>query len=66
MKKLLFGMAFMGSVLMTGVTQEVKANPGDPDEEFWVCCSITLRIWCTDRMGYEEGNSYKKFATTCS
>ena len=65
MKKVLFGLAFLGSMMMTGISNNAKADPGSPGGDKWVCCQVNYESYCTDMLGNGWNSDVKKFQEFC-
>ncbi len=60
MKKVFFGLAFLGSVLMFNQGAKAQASvPGEGGEK-WVCCQVSKDISCTDMEGNAHYGTEKK------
>jgi hypothetical protein len=60
MKKLFFGLAFLGSVLLiNGNTKAQETEPGEGGEK-WACCQVNKDIACTDMDGHAHYGTEKK------
>ena len=69
MKKVLFGLAFLGAMAFSGsiLFAQGMAGPGDGGGDLgekWVCCK-EADVFCTDIHGNARANSIKKAGRFC-
>jgi hypothetical protein len=63
MRKLFFGLAFLGAMAFSNTITIAQTDPGDPGmggEEKWVCCQVTTNKACTDMQGDGHHGTVRK------
>jgi hypothetical protein len=66
MKKLFFGLAFLGSVLLiNGNAKAQGSTPGEEGEEKWLCCQVNFESYCVDMDGNGWNRDVKKYQQFC-
>jgi hypothetical protein len=65
MKKLLFGLAFFGTIVFTSSNANAQSIGGE-DQSQWVCCQTHLIETCVDKYGTPYNGTTKVNASTCS
>ncbi|SFT68491.1 hypothetical protein SAMN04489724_1599 [Algoriphagus locisalis] len=64
MKKLLFGMAFMGAMMFSSVGSFGQGSVDPGGDEKWVCCQ-EADVFCQDWLGGAWSDSIKKPGPFC-
>jgi hypothetical protein len=66
MKKLIFGLTFLGSFLFIngGAMAQASLDPGEGEAK-WVCCQVLIESYCTDMHGNGWNRDVKKYQQFC-
>lgn len=60
MRKLFFGLAFLGAMAFSNTMTIAQSDPGMEGGEKWICCQITTTETCTDMLGDGHYGTVKK------
>ncbi|MGM0946359.1 MAG: hypothetical protein ACQEW9_14335 [Bacteroidota bacterium] len=64
MKKVLFGLVFIGAMAFSGTTAQCQGSVDPGEDDKWVCCK-EADVFCTDIHGNARANSIKKAGRFC-